>query len=72
MPRITKAMLEAMNKNLRLSVRELNQALELQKTQIKVLEDLLKFNPNSGLYMAMMSTNKLARKLIETNIERTR
>ncbi len=65
MPRITKAMLEEENVYLRLENEKLIQRGSLHIERIEALEKLVKLSPTGGLFMAMMSTNKLARKMIE-------
>ncbi len=65
MPKITKAMLEEENIYLRLENEKLIQRGSLHLDRIEILEKLVKLSPTGGLFMAMMSTNKLARKMVE-------
>ncbi len=69
MLKMTKAMLEEENTYLRLENEKLIQRGSLHLDRIEALEKLIKFSPTSGLFMAMMSTNKLARKMVEGRIK---
>ncbi len=69
MPRITKAMLEEDYTFLVKEITNLHHTIELQAREIVVLKDLVKLSPTGGLFMAMMSTNKLARKMVEGRIK---
>ena len=65
MVRVTKAGLEQIIKQQSLSLLEANQTIALQSMKIYELEKIMRLNPSQGLFMTMMSTNKLARKMIE-------
>ena len=63
--RVTKAGLEQIIKQQSLSLLEANQTIALQSMKIYELEKIMRLDPAQGLFMTMMSTNKLARKMIE-------
>lgn len=63
--KVTKSMLESEIKLLRLHNLELAQTIALQATEIESLSRLLEYHPDAKIMMAMFSTNKLARKMIE-------
>ena len=65
MVRVTKAGLEQIIKQQSLSLLEANQTIALQSMKIYELEKIMRLDPAQGLFMTMMSTNKLARKMIE-------
>ena len=66
---VTKAGLEQIIKQQGAALLESNQTIALQSMKIYELEKLLKFNPHSGIFMSMMSTNKLARRMVESLTE---